>query len=199
MNNSAPLQQLERLIRRWDRRWRAVQSAIWIPRGVIAGTIIAVLIGFFSRTRPVLLPVQLAVITVALFLVGGLIGVAGVWLWPRSRIKSARFFDRAFGLRERVSTAMELGGANLDQIGDLQLTDTLDRAKEVQPRLHLPFRLKQRDWITLLALFIITLALIAIPNPQSVAIAQQNAVVAAVKDEIKQLEALRMIFRAKLI
>lgn len=197
MNNSAPLQQLDRLIRRWDRRWRAVQSAIWIPRGVIVGAILAVLLGLFSRTRPLLLPVQLAVITAALFLIGGLIGVAGVWLWPRSRIKSARFFDRAFGLRERVSTAMELGGTNLDQIGDLQLTDTLDRAKEVQPRLHLPFRLKQRDWIMLLALFIFTLVLIALPNPQTVVIAQQNAVVAAVKDEIKQLEALKNDIQSK--
>jgi hypothetical protein len=188
---------LDRLIRRWNRRWRTVQSAIWIPRGIIAGAIIAILIAIFARTRPVLLPIQLIAITVALFASGGLIGLAGVWLWPRSRLQSARFFDRIFGLRERVSTAIELGGANLDQIADLQLADTLDRAKEVQPRLHLPIRLKQRDWIVLLALFIFTLLLIALPNPQSVVIAQQAAVTTAIKDEIKQLEALKQDIQKK--
>jgi hypothetical protein len=97
---------------------------------------------------------------------GGLIsGVIGAIFWPFPKLDAAKFFDRVFGLYERVSTAIELQSRGGDQqqvqdwMVDQQLRDTVGVAYTVRPWLSLPIRIPR--WETLSSLILIVLIYLA--------------------------------------
>src|SRR5215212_5150457 len=92
---------LNRTVRAWDRRLRATQTLMWLPRALAPGLLLGILVAVASRLRPLLLPNQIVAIAAAAVLVGLLVMVAVVWLWPRPALAAARRFDLMFNLNER--------------------------------------------------------------------------------------------------
>ena len=96
---------LDAVLQKWDRRLRWQQVSRWLSYSVAPGLALGLLLSFISRTRPWLLPSQIAVATV----VGVVVGIVGLLLlahlWPRERVAVARRIDQTAGLQERLSTA----------------------------------------------------------------------------------------------
>ncbi|HTY09135.1 MAG TPA: hypothetical protein VMF29_08220 [Candidatus Edwardsbacteria bacterium] len=192
---SADLRQIKGKLTLWDMRLRATQSLIWLPRGMVGGLIVALILAVVSRFRPLLDRASLTVLGIALPLIGGAAALLAVWLWRRSALSNARRFDQIFGLRERISTALELSQGALpiesDLIARRQVAQAAQVAGRVKAGKHLPLRLDWRWWAGLLAAALaLTLALV-IPNPQDQVLAQQAAVKAAITESLTKLEQLK--------
>src|SRR5438105_5007604 len=106
--------QLLKYISRWDQRLRLTQLSLWVPRGLAAGLAIGLLVALISRLRPWLLPSQITALTGLTAVLGAAIALVAVFVWPHSTQKSAQYFDRLFGLKERSSTALELASGAIN-------------------------------------------------------------------------------------
>ncbi len=189
------VQQLLHLLTRWDRRLRLQQSLVWVPRGAMAGLGLGIGLAVASRLYPWLLPEELLRMTVIAVMMGVLLVLVAIWLGRRDALTMARHFDRAFGLKERVSTALELAAGRARspnaEITARQLEDTLQRAVRIQARAYLPLRLVPRDLGILLALAAVLALLLLLENPQNTVLAEQQALQAAIQDQTSRLEDLR--------
>ncbi len=186
--------QLLNYITRWDRRLRLTQLTLWVPRGLAVGLLVGLGIALLSRVRPWLLPTQIVAITGLAVLLGLVIAVVAVWLWPRPTIKAARYFDRIFGLKERSSTALELANGLIQAppvLAARQLEDTVTLASKVEPRRYLRFQWRRREISALVLLaLVLTLALL-VANPQTEVLAQQSAVKTAVNEQVNKLQQIK--------
>ncbi len=193
--NQQPAPQLLRLLARWDRRLRLQQSLVWLPRGMMAGLVVGVGLAVVSRLRPWLLTEEIALVAGVATGIGGGLALAAIWLRRRDALGMARRFDRLFGLKERVSTSLELATGRVrspnEEITARQLADAVERATHIDARRHLPLRLIRRDWGLLAGLIIALVLLLALKNPQSAVLAQQQEVQNAIQEQIAELENLR--------
>ncbi|HML20840.1 MAG TPA: hypothetical protein PKD09_04280 [Aggregatilinea sp.] len=194
--NAATLEQtgtyLERRVRRWDRRLRLVQSAIWLPRGLIAGLIVAVALASVARTRVWLLPRDVALLSGAVIAAAGLLALLGVWLRPQPLPRLARTFDRRFGLKDRVSTALELVSGSIlavESMAERQLDDAVRTALGVNAAARLPIRVRWRELIVLVALAGALAYLLLAPNPRADELRAQQALDAALAEQAQALDA----------
>lgn len=176
-----PSQTLTHLVQKWDRRWRAGLTLIWLPRALAPALVIGLALAIISRIRPFLIPDQIALIILAGMAAGALVVAASIWLRDRSLIHAARRFDVLLGLNERVSTAFELIDGRIATTGELaqlQLQDAQERAHAAHPNKRLPLHINWREWALLALLAAVVAVLLLLPNPQDV-IAQDNAAAAA--------------------
>ncbi len=181
------------LVRGWDRRLRVQQAAAWLPRAVLPGLVLGVLVAVVSRLRPWLLPEQIVLAAGAAVVVGTGLMLLAVAVWPRPLLVAARHFDRLFGLQERVSTALELLEGRLRVDGSLaarQLDDAWARAQAVRAADALPLVFRWREWGVALALLAVLLVLVLLPNPQAGAVVQASAQQVALADAAEDLKAL---------
>lgn len=158
---------LTRRVRNWDRRLRVTTSAIWGPRGIMLGLVTGVVIAAVARTRAWLFPEQIALITVVAVSVGFFGALAAIWLWPRSAAHQARYFDRQFDLKERVSTAMEIVAGSIpfpDGLAEHQLADTVTHADHVNVKARLPLRVKALEILVLVLLGVLLAFLLLAHN-----------------------------------
>jgi hypothetical protein len=170
------------MLRRWERRQRLQQTLAWLPRAALPGLAAGVALALISRLRPLLLPEQIALITLALVALGMGLALAVIWLRPRSPLQSARHFDVMFGLNERVSTALELldGGIHTSNaLAAAQLEDARHVARRVRARERLPLQAGRADLLALAALGLALVLLLALPNLYSEALAVESAQSAA--------------------
>jgi len=181
-------------LRRWGLRLRLVESLAWGPWGGAAGLGVGLLLALVARLWPLLVARVLAGLAGLLALAGVAVGLAVVWLRPRSLSRLARVFDRRFDLAERLMTAVEIGAGWLrttPAMARVQLADALDAAAHVDPRVTLPLRGSRR---ALLAFGVLAAALalsLWLPNSQEDVLLQRAAVRAAVEEQIEELEAAR--------
>ncbi len=194
--NAAWLEQTEtaltRRIRRWIRRLQLAESLVWLPRGLIAGLLVAVGIALGARLRPWLLPEQAASLALGAVGLGGGLALAAVWLWPRPTARMARAFDRRFGLQERVSTALELIGGRIpmpEPLAEHQLNDALRAASGVNAAVWLPLRVRLAELIALAALAGLLAFLLLAPNPRADDLRAQQALEQALAEQAAELEA----------
>ncbi len=182
---------LGQLVRHWDRRLRIQQLSVWLPRCLMPGLVVGIALAIISRLRPFLLGQQILPITAVLLGIGLVGMLLTVWLWPRPAISAARRFDVQFGLKERVSTALELIEGRIhanDQLVGLQLDDALEQAQTVRASQHLPLIWRGREW-GVIALLAVILALVTLlPNPQAKAIAANAAQQAALQNAREELQ-----------
>jgi hypothetical protein len=185
---------LIQLLKRWHGRSRLRDSLIWLPRGVLAGLLVAVVVATVARIRPFLDNNEVGYAALGLGLAGLLIS-AIVFLMQRSTLtQQARFADRQFGLKERVSTAVEIHEGRLtvpDTLAGQQLADTLAAIRPVDAKRDLPLRLNRRDWLVLLATMALLIAAVSLPNPQADALLKRRAVTEAIEEQIEALELLQ--------
>ncbi|MBZ0300792.1 MAG: hypothetical protein K8J31_13665 [Anaerolineae bacterium] len=180
---------LNGLVHSWDRRYRWQQTMLWLPRSLLPGAVAGIILFLMARFVPLLLPVQLALVTVALVLVGPLVMMATVWLRGAAPLAVARRFDRQFGLDERISTALELIGGRIhstDELVHYQIDDARQRGQAVDARRALPLTTDTRAWTAVFIALVVLVILFLLPNPQAPvdtqAAAQQAAIEAAADD-----------------
>jgi hypothetical protein len=187
-----PLTELRRLLRAWA-RWQTGRRVLrWSLWGVTGGALLAALFGLVNLTRPHFLLAEY--LWLALALVGGASAAAGLLaaLLPTDWPRAAAFFDWQFGLRERVSTALELAAdPAADPLWrDLQAADALRAARAVRPRHHLPLRPDRRTLIAATLSLLLLLGVSAANRPRFVAAAAARTAAAAVAAQEAALAAL---------
>jgi len=179
----------------WDNRLRTQQSLVWAPRGLAIGLGVSLLAALAARLFPLLDQPTLWIVSGAAALISLLVALLGVWVWPRPPLKMARRFDQLFGLRERMSTAVELSEGRLpvqsDALARLQLGDALEAAGHVNAADGIPLQLEHRDWLMVGVLLAALVAALVLPNPQSAILQERREVKEAVEEQVEQLEALR--------
>lgn len=188
------VQQLLKFIARWDRRLRLTHTTLWVPRGLAIALLVAVIVAIISRLRPWLLPTQVLIFAVGVGVLGIVTAAIVVWSWPRNAIKAARFFDRRFDLKERVSTTLELRDGAVkapEELSELLVSDTLAHAKQVNAARALPLQWRRRELFGVLVLMVALALLLLIANPQTEVVAQQQAINQAVQEQIQKLEEIK--------
>jgi hypothetical protein len=185
---------LQAHLAQWDRRRRLAGTLAWAPRGLAAGLAVATVIAVAARLWPLLSTPWLLALAALWALLGSLAAALVVWLWPATPLELARAFDRRLGLRERVSTALELeSGALVAPAGlaERQRADALRAAAAADPVAAIPLRLARRDGLLALAALALLAAAIWVPNPMQARLAERAAVREAVEAQIEEIEALR--------
>jgi hypothetical protein len=181
------------LVRRWDQRSRLQQMLGWLPRTLILGVLLGLVLAVISRMRPFLTDMQVLLATVVAGIGFSLVMALGIWLWRRSTITSARRFDREFGLKERVSTAIELleGKIRADTIlADHQMSDAYTHASQIHHTTLLPLKPVWREWGLLggmVAALLIMLLLIPAVNAQDLSGQNQQVAIDSAADEVKDI------------
>lgn len=185
---------LVQLLKRWHGRSRVRDGLIWLPRGVLVGLLLAVVVATVARIRPFLDNNEVGYVALGLGVAGLLIS-AIVFLMQRSTLtQQARFADRQFGLQERVSTAVEIHDGQLTVpalLAEQQLADTLAAIRPVDVKRDLPLRLIRRDWLVLGTAVALIIAAVLLPNPQTAELLKRRAVTQAIEEQIEALEALQ--------
>jgi len=190
----SPISNLQSYLRRWGVRLRLAESLTWGPWGAALGLGAGLLAALAARLWPLLTARWLAGLAGLTTLVGAGVGLMIVWLRPRSLVALARIFDRRFGLAERLTTAVEIGGGRLrttPAMARAQLSDTLDTAVRVDVRALLPLWASRRALLVLGALAAATALSLWLPNPQEDVLLQRAAVREAVEEQIEELETTR--------
>ncbi len=189
------LRRIASALRTWDARLRFQQCGLWLPWGLAGGLFAALLLALAARLWPLFSRERLIAIGAVLATSGAAAALLGVWLRRRDLLAAARRFDRLFGLKERLSTALELSWGRLpDQSPALtaaQRADTLRIIATVHAAQHLPLRTDWRAWGAVLLAAGGLAAALLIPNPQEAVIAHEEAVRQAIAEQIAALEDLR--------
>jgi hypothetical protein len=139
--------QINQQLDRWLRRYRLQRTVRWSLRGTAIALVITAIVTLFAVWRGALLQAEFVVITIGMTLVGFSVAVIAGYLWPLDRLTAARRFDRDFGLRERISTALELAHSDRSS-GDIeqrQAQDALTAAQHVNVQHQLPLRINRID------------------------------------------------------
>ena len=193
MNTEVDFQQLATQLQRWTNRRRWRDALLWLPRGLLAGLLLAVAVATVARLRPLLTNEEIATVAGGLALVGLLIGLVALLLRRYTLHQQARFADRQFQLQERATTAVEIHHGDLPATPALarqQLADTVAAAGRVDVREWLPLRLNRQDALLIVVAVALLAAAVLLPNPQSDILQEQRAVAASIEEQVETLEAL---------
>jgi hypothetical protein len=181
-------------VRRWEARRRAALFLRWLPRLLTAGLAVGVGAGLLAQLAPLLLPAEIAALTVSAIAIALIAGAVGVWRTGRGgAVVHARRFDVLFGLDERLSTALELIEGriqSLDALTERQIDDAASILERVDVRSRLPLTADRRDWLIALVLGLLTALLILLPNPQADAVVRDGAARDALEDAAETLRDL---------
>ena len=143
MANASPAADLALVLRRWDRwlrgrrAWTGASQGLWIGLGLCW---LLSLPGILAQT--LVAEEYLKLISSALLL-GPILGGVIAYVWRVDRRETSRYYDQAFRLCERVSTAvesLEQGKPELGPMARLQLQDALASGGGVDPADRVPFR-----------------------------------------------------------
>jgi hypothetical protein len=183
---------------RWVRRYRLQRAVRWSLRGAALALALALLITVVAVLRGLLLRSEFIVIAIGLMLIGSIGAAALAFVWPLDRLGAARRFDRDFGLRERISTALELSQADRSsgEIERLQLQDALACAVQVNARQQLPLRIKRVDALFTSVLLLAVMIVAWRGESFFQLAAQTRAVQSAIAAEAAQVEEIRQAVEA---
>jgi hypothetical protein len=186
--------QLLNYLSRWDLRLRLSQLALWVPRGILTGLTISIVVAAIAWVRPLIAPSQLAVFAAGLVGIGIAIATMVVMVWPRSTLQKAQYFDSVFGLKERSSTALELSSGKIrapQSILSRQLQDTIQRAGQIRAADHLRPQFRRVELILIVVMLGILTLLLLLYNPQNAILDQQQAVNSAINQQVQKLEQIQ--------
>ena len=190
----SPISDLHSYLRRWGLRLRLAESLIWGAWGAVSGLGAGLALALAARLWPLVLARWLAVFAALLALLGAAVGLAIVWVRPRSPFRLARIFDRRFGLAERLTTAVEIGTGRLHAtipMARAQVADALEAARRVVPGSALPLRVPRRALLACGALAMALVLSLWLPNPQEEVLVQRAATRAAIQEQVERLAQAR--------
>lgn len=181
--------ELSNILTGWENRYKLRVLSRNLPRAIIVGLLISIVIGMVGYSQRLLLAQNLAVISLAITGMLGLVVVLYTQLFPRPQETAARYFDVEFGLQERVSTALEILDGHIrthPDIEAMQLVDALQSANKIDPKLDIEMDFRGRELFALIVLLLGVLAMIVIPlivgqspiteNPSAAVVAAQEDV-----------------------
>lgn len=180
-------------IGQWDRRLRLKRTITWLPRILLAATLVVLAFAAISWLRPWLLPSQIAQIAIAA-IGGSFFGtLLVIWLLPRSIEQAVRDYDLRFDLKQRLTTALELTRGQIVApaiLSDRQIEDTRLAANNVPFQQYLPLTVNKREvFMLVLALGLLILSLV-MENPHVREIEAERALDNRIADQIEALEDL---------
>ena len=159
--------------------------------GLAAGLVGALVLAIAIRVRPLMLRDEALPWAIGLVAAGVLLGAATGWLWPAPQTIVARRTDRACGLRERISTALELHAGTIE--GPLvvdQMRDAVASAATVTRIPRLGPKLLRRDAAVVGGLATVVFLALWLPNPQSDNVRERREDAAAVEEARDAVEIL---------
>lgn len=188
------MDELREHISAWSRRARLQRSLALLFFGLASGLGIALLIALASRALPLMATATVIALSIGLAIAGVLIAFA--WPWLRAvrthPVEWARRFDHAFGLQERMSTALEIGEGDIAMQSDLlrnsQRKDAARTMEKVDPKKLLPLQFSRRDALVSLFFLVALVAALALPNPQQQILAQREELRRTIAQQVQQLE-----------
>ena len=137
--------ELTEILKGWLRWLRFRRAALWALRGLMVGLALSFVVSLIFLSQARLLRGEFLIL-VGFLSIGAASSTAGIaYVWPTELLEAARYFDLAFHLDERVSTALELnhdGKNSPDEMIQRQLDDAVLAAGNVQADQLLPLRLK---------------------------------------------------------
>lgn len=175
-------------------RWRRIRRGLtWGVRGLTLGLFLSLLWGMAGLGQGWFLAAEFTTFVTLLSLIMTLVTGLGAALWPLPHLKAARDFDRAFHLRERVSTALELRhnpGLIPDELRQRQLQDALAAARTIHPMHDLPLRIRPLEILLPLALMLL-LGVVYNQSERYFQAAQQSRdVQTAIQEQVETIEEL---------
>ncbi|MCB8977846.1 MAG: hypothetical protein H6657_10520 [Ardenticatenaceae bacterium] len=187
-------EELKQQLRQWNGRRRMRDGLLWLPRGLLLGLLLGVVVATIARFRPLLTNQEVGLVAGSL----GLVGLLGAVIWlisqRRDLLQQARFADRQFLLKERASTAVEIQTQQLDTnstFADLQLNDTLTAVRRVDTQVMLPFKVNRQDWLVILVALVLLGTAVLLPNTQETALLKSRAIQETIAEQVETLETLQ--------
>ena len=168
---------------------RLQRALTWAVRGLAVALGLSLLVGGFGLFQAKLLKQEFMTLVISFAaLLPVLFGVTA-YFWKIQTIKAARYFDRAFHLEERVSTALELQAENHSvEIIQKQLDDAISASRKIKPSRDLPLHFKKVDGILALVFALLIGVLWFRGETLFVAASQQRAVEEAIAAQQTQIE-----------
>lgn len=193
MNLEQQFNELTQQLKAWNGRRRLQMALFWLPRGVLAGLLTAVLLAAIARFRPLLTNQELVYVTLTLAVVGLIVTLIAL-LWQRSPLpEQARFADGKFGLQERSRTAVEIHDGTIvttPVLAQQQLTDTLTAVAHVDTKKQFPLKINRQDWLVILLALVLLGTAVILPNLQEELLLNQRAIDKSIAEQMNELEAL---------
>jgi hypothetical protein len=184
---------LNRQLDSWLRRYRLQRAVRWSLRGAALALGVAFVITLIAVLRGLLLQAEFIALAISCLLIGTISAALAGYLWPLDRLTAAHWFDRRFGLRERVSTALELAqpDRSSSELEQRQLQDAVATAQRVNVRQQLPLQVKRVD-VVFTSVLLIAVLIVAWRGESFFQLAAQTrAVQQAIAGEAAKVEALR--------
>lgn len=184
--------ELDNILTVWENRYTLRVLSKNLPRAIIVGLLISMIIGLVGYSQRILLAPNFAIMTLTISGLSGLLIVLYTQLFPRHRQSAAQFFDVEFAMQERVSTAFELLDGRIQTHPDIeamQIADTLRYAHEIDPQSDIEMDFRQREIIVLGVLLVVVLAMILIPLiiGQSLPPENPSAAVRAAQEDVREI------------
>jgi DNA segregation ATPase FtsK/SpoIIIE-like protein len=188
------MNELVDLVQHWARRAKLQRSVQWLFFGLACGLGLALLLAIAARVWPLMATPLLIALAISFALLGVLIALA--WPWARAiRTKPltwARAFDNLFGLRQRISTALEVNSGALtiknDGLRTRQQQDAVRIAESVDAKKFLPLQLRWRDALVALGLLMALVVALLLPNPQQQVLAARELFQENLQKQVEQIE-----------
>ena len=188
--------ELNAILASWESHYRRRALSRALPRTLMAALVISLVLGIAAYARFRWSAGDLALMSVAVCGIGTAVNLGYVWLFPRPRSARARYFDLEFGLKERVSTALELLEGRIQarpEIESAQIADALAQARRVDARSRIGLDFRRREWAALLvSLAAVALMIVAplVVGPEPISDGASPAVEAAQEDLREMIEAI---------
>jgi hypothetical protein len=140
------INQLSQTLSQWIRWMRLQRAFTWSLRGLAAALALSLLISGVGLYQAKILKQEFLALVISFVALLPVIFGITAYLWKIHTVKAARYFDRAFHLEERVSTALELQAENHSiEIIQKQLDDAVNASRAVKPSRDLPLQFSKLD------------------------------------------------------
>lgn len=174
--------EISRTLRQGAFRLRLDRAVAGGMAGLGAGLLGALILATAIRVRPLMLQNEAFPWAIGLIVAGALVGAATGWLWSAPLSIVAQRADRACGLRERISTALELHADTVQGplVAD-QLRDAISSAATVTRMPRLGPKILRRDAGVVAGLAVAVTLALWLPNSQSGNVRERREDAAAVE------------------
>jgi hypothetical protein len=140
------INELSRTLEQWIRWMRLQRALTWSLRGLAAALGLSLLAGGVGLYQAKLLKQEFLALVIFCAAALPLAFAIAAYFWRIQPLRAARYFDRVFHLKERVSTALELqNGGHSAEIIQKQLDDAVSASRQIRPRRDLPLQLPRFD------------------------------------------------------
>jgi hypothetical protein len=187
------------LIRAWSRRARVQLSLRWLFMGVTGGLAVALIVAIVARLYPLASVPVLETVAFVNLAAGTVFTLLWPWLQTARTTPAgwARRFDQQFNLKERLSTALELGDGIVvirdDAMRQRQYSDAQSVATRLDVKKLLPLRIPVRHVLLAASLAFVLLFALYLPNPQQQVLANRQQLHQVLDQQMKQLDEARQL------